>query len=68
MQLSVIITREEKFFVALAPDVDVASQGETMEEALDNLNEALDLYFEDEDAIRPRSKGRPIITIIEAQI
>ena len=68
MQLSVIITQEEKFFVALSPDVDIASQGETMEEALDNLKEALDLYFEDEDAIRPQFKGRPIITIIEAQI
>ena len=68
MQLSVIITREDKFFVALSPDVDIASQGETMDEALENLKEALDLYFEDEDAVRPQVKGRPIITMIEAEV
>ena len=35
-------------------DVDVASQGETEEEALDNLKEALELYFEPPHATRPR--------------
>ena len=48
-----VITREEKFYVALAPDVDVASQGETFEEAHANLKEALELIFDDEDAAIP---------------
>lgn len=65
MQLSVIITREVKYFVALAPDVDIASQGQTTEESLANLKEALNLYFEDKDAIRPQIQGRAMIKIIE---
>jgi predicted RNase H-like HicB family nuclease len=51
MLFTAVITREKKCYVALAPDVDVASQGETIEEALANLNEALELYFEDDDTI-----------------
>ena len=68
LQLPVIITREDKFYVALAPDVDIVSQGMTIEQALQNLLEALELYFEDEDAIRPSVTDRPIITTIEAAL
>ncbi len=53
MLFTAIITREKKFYVALTPDVDIASQGETIEEALANLKEALELYFEDDDATIP---------------
>jgi predicted RNase H-like HicB family nuclease len=66
MLLTVVINREDKHYVALAPDVDIASQGEIIEEATANLKEALELYFEDEDAIRPPLSGKPIITLIEA--
>ncbi|RLI54331.1 MAG: type II toxin-antitoxin system HicB family antitoxin [Candidatus Thorarchaeota archaeon] len=66
--MTVISSREEKYYVALAPDVDIASQGETIEEATANLKEALELYFEDGDAIRPPHSGRPIITLIEASL
>ena len=48
-----VITREEKFYVALAPDVDVASQGETFEEIYANFKEALELFVDDEDATIP---------------
>jgi len=65
MIFSVIISREEKHYVALAPDVDIASQGETIEEALANLKEALELYFEDDDATRPPLTEKPIVTQIE---
>jgi predicted RNase H-like HicB family nuclease len=66
MLFTVVISQEEKHYVALAPDVDIASQGKTIEEALKNLKEALELYFEDDDAIRPPVTGRPIITLVEA--
>ncbi len=66
MLFTAIVTREKKFYVALAPDVDIASQGETIEEALANLKEALELYFEDDDAIRPPLTDKPIITLVEA--
>ena len=68
MLLTVVIHREDRYYVALAPDIDIASQGETIEEATANLKEALELYFEDEDAIRPPLSGKPIITLIEASL
>ncbi len=33
-------------YVSLCPELDIASQGNTIEEARDNLNEALELFFE----------------------
>jgi predicted RNase H-like HicB family nuclease len=45
-QLTAVIRREEDGFVALCPELDVASQGDTIEEAGDNLQEALELFFE----------------------
>ena len=45
-QLTAIIEREGDGYVSLCPEVDVASQGATIEEARDNLREALELFFE----------------------
>ncbi len=45
--LNGLLWKEGSFFVAKAVEVEVASQGKTREEAIDNLEEALDLYFED---------------------
>ena len=44
---SVVITKEEKYYVATDIASDVASQGLTVESALSNLKEALELYYED---------------------
>ena len=46
MKLSAIIQREDQGFVSLCPELDVASQGDTVEEARNNLKEALDLFCE----------------------
>jgi predicted RNase H-like HicB family nuclease len=48
-QFSSIINKENNLFVAFCPELDLASQGETIEEALRNLKEAIELYLEDED-------------------
>ena len=40
------VYKEGEWYVAQALDVDVASQGETVDEALTNLREALELHFE----------------------
>jgi predicted RNase H-like HicB family nuclease len=48
-QLSAIIEREDDVYVALCPEVDIASQGQTVEIARMNLIEALELFFESED-------------------
>jgi predicted RNase H-like HicB family nuclease len=42
-----IVWQEGKHYVAQCLNVDISSFGETREEALDNLKEALELYFED---------------------
>lgn len=44
--LTAIIEREDDGYVALCPEVDIASQGDTVAEARDNLEEALELFFE----------------------
>lgn len=47
--LTAIIEREDDMYVALCPELDIASQGGTVEEARHNLIEALELFFETAD-------------------
>ena len=61
--LSAVIHKEGEWFVSLCPEIDIASQGKTIEEAITNLKEAVSLYLEDEDVKLPDSE--PIITTIE---
>jgi len=65
MQFSTVITREGRYYVALCPELDIASQGGSVEESLANLKEAISLYFEDEDAVVPMQEFRPLVTLIE---
>jgi len=51
MRLTAAVTHEGDWYVARCLEVEVASQGETVEEARSNLVEALELYFEDESEI-----------------
>jgi predicted RNase H-like HicB family nuclease len=44
--LTAIIHRAEKYFVALCPELDVVSQGKTVEEARRNIAEAVELFLE----------------------
>ena len=44
--MTAIIEREDDGFVALCPELDIASQGSTIEEARANLIDALTLFFE----------------------
>ncbi len=45
-RLTAIIEREGEGYVALCPEIDVASQGSSVAEARDNLVEALTLFFD----------------------
>ena len=45
-QLTAIIEREDASYVALCPELDIASQGTTVAGARENLKEALELFFE----------------------
>jgi predicted RNase H-like HicB family nuclease len=46
LNLSANVWREDDMFIAQCLEFDVASQGHTVEEALDNLREAVELYLE----------------------
>jgi predicted RNase H-like HicB family nuclease len=41
-----IIEREDTLYVALCPELDIASQGNSVENALENLKEAVELFLE----------------------
>ncbi|NDL68240.1 type II toxin-antitoxin system HicB family antitoxin [Anaerotalea alkaliphila] len=47
-QATVVIQKEDDWYVAKCIENNVASQGHTIEEAIENLTEALQLYYEDE--------------------
>ena len=68
--LTAILTREDGGFVALCPEVDVASQGATVEEAKANLKEAVELFFEcaSEDEIQQRMSSESFISTMEVQL
>ena len=63
MQLSAVVRKEGKLYTSWCPELDVASQGKSIEGALENLKEAFELYLDDEDA-RP-VEGVPLITTFE---
>jgi predicted RNase H-like HicB family nuclease len=46
MQLTAIMRREGPVYTSLCPELDVASQGESLEEAKANLQEAVELFLE----------------------
>ena len=54
IKYNVIIQKEENWYVAKCLDNNVASQGKTIEEAMKNLKEALELYIQDEEPIIPK--------------
>ena len=58
-RLTAIVEREGEGYVASCPEVDVASQGDTVAEARENLQEALTLFFEtaSADEIDKRLRG-----------
>ena len=49
--LKYIVQKEGKYYVSQCLNVDVSSFGNTIQEAIENLNEALLLYFEDKEAL-----------------
>jgi predicted RNase H-like HicB family nuclease len=69
-QLTAIIEKEADGYVALCPELDIASQGDTIEEARRNLQEALELFFESASAeeIRERLHNEVYITQLEVTV
>lgn len=55
-QFTAIIEREGNGYVSLCPELDIASQGDNIEEARRNLIEALELFFEAADASEVKNR------------
>lgn len=69
-QLTAIIEREGKLYVSLCPELDIASQGSTIEEARKNLREAIELFFEcaSPDEVYSRFHDEVYVTQLEVSV
>lgn len=65
-----IIEREGDGYVALCPELDIASQGDTVEDAQRNLVEALELFFEcaDPSEVEDRLRNEVFVTRLEVKV
>jgi len=70
MTLTAVITKEDDGFVSLCPEIDVASQGDTAEEAKLNLKEAVELFFEcaSKDEISKRLSSESCVSPLEVNV
>lgn len=69
-QLTAIIEREGNGYVGLCPELDIASQGDTIEAARNNLQEAVELFFEtaDPSEIERRRRSEVFVTRLEVDV
>ena len=69
-QLTAIIEREGNGYVALCPELDIASQGDNIEQARENLKEALELFFEtaSSEEISRRLHDEVYVTRVEVAV
>jgi predicted RNase H-like HicB family nuclease len=67
MKLTAIIEAEGDGYVSLCPELDVASQGNSIQEARDNLREALELFFEcaSPEEVKQRLRNEVYVTQVE---
>lgn len=70
LRFTAIIERDQRGYVALCPESDIASQGETVEEARNNLAEALELLFEaaDPSEVKNRLHREVFVTQVEVAV
>ncbi len=69
-KLSCLIEREGDGYVSLCPELDIASQGDTIEESRANLIEAIELFFETADPSEVQTRFTPEVyfTPIEVKV
>jgi predicted RNase H-like HicB family nuclease len=69
-QMTAIIEREGDGYVALCPELDIASQGDTIEQARENLGEALSLFFEtaSPEEVKERLRDEVYVTRVEVAV
>lgn len=68
LHLTAVVTREDDWYVARCLEVEAVGQGESVEEALRNLREVVEIYLE-EEGTPPRSTSiPPLVTSIDVPI
>ena len=69
-QLTAIIERDGDGYMALCPELDIASQGDSIDEARKNLQESLELFFEaaSPEEIKSRLHGEVYVTQVEVAV
>ena len=64
MKLSVVIWKEEEMFVVKEVFTGVTTQGKTIEEALENIKEAVELYLEELPELKEEIEKKEIIGVM----
>lgn len=69
-QFTAVIEREKTGYVSLCPELDIASQGDTVEEASANLKEAIELFLEQasEKEVSERLHNEVFVTRLEIAV
>ncbi len=67
-KFTAVIERENDGYISLCPELDIASQGETIEKAKANLTEAIELFLETADETEIKSRFRTEIFITQLEI
>ena len=65
---TIVIKKEEEWFVATCLENNIASQGKSIDDAVKNLKEAIALYYEDEEKIALPKNEQIFITSLEMAI
>ena len=67
-RLTAVIEREGDAYVALCPELDIASQGDTVEESQRNLQEALELFFEEASPVEVQERLRAEVYVTSVEV
>jgi predicted RNase H-like HicB family nuclease len=66
IKVTVVVQKEDNWYVAKCIENNVVSQGKSIEESLENLKEALELYYE--DTMSEEKNSATLITIMEVPL
>jgi predicted RNase H-like HicB family nuclease len=68
LHLTAVVTREGEWYVARCLEIEAVSQGETVEQALANLRDVVEVYLEEEGVLPPPAQVPPLVTSIDVPI
>jgi predicted RNase H-like HicB family nuclease len=67
-QFTAVIERDEDWYVALCPELDITSQGKSVEDARRNLIEAIELFFEVASPAEIRERGHSEVFVTQVGV